>query len=79
MFKRNLLKSLRKKSGLSLDGLAVDITVKTKSKITRATLQNIESGRYNPSLDTLFILAGYFDVSPLSFFSQKRSKTSYAS
>lgn len=49
--------SLRKDKGISQQALG------TLFEVTKATISRIESGDRSPSVDLLFALADYFDVS----------------
>ena len=53
----NTLKVLRAVKGVTQQQLAVDLGV------TRQTINAVESGKYNPSIDLAFKLAHYFDTS----------------
>jgi len=51
----NSLKVLRAVKGVTQERLAEDL------KVTRQTINAVEAGKYNPSLDLAFKLARYFD------------------
>ena len=53
----NTLKVLRAVKGVTQEQLAVDLGV------TRQTINAVESGKYNPSIDLAFKLAHYFETS----------------
>ncbi|MFB6085118.1 MAG: helix-turn-helix transcriptional regulator [Halorientalis sp.] len=52
---KNDLRERREKRGLSQADLAAEVDV------TRQTINSIERGRYDPSLELAFDLAEYFD------------------
>ncbi|WP_335999633.1 helix-turn-helix transcriptional regulator [Halorientalis halophila] len=52
---KNDLRERREERGLSQADLAAEVDV------TRQTINSIERGRYDPSLELAFDLAGYFD------------------
>ena len=51
----NDVRARREEHGLSQAGLAEEVGV------TRQTINSIERGRYDPSLELAFRLAGFFD------------------
>ena len=53
---KNRLREMRAKDNLTQDDLA------KKVGVTRQTILAIENGKYNPSLDLAFKLAGLFKV-----------------
>ncbi len=64
----NRLQDLRKAQGLTQEELGHHIDV------TRATINAIEKGDYNPSLELAFRLARYFktDIQEIFYVSKKR-------
>jgi putative transcriptional regulator len=52
---RNDLRNRREQAGLSQADLAAEVDV------TRQTINSIERGRYDPSLELAFALADFFD------------------
>jgi putative transcriptional regulator len=52
---RNDLRNRRERAGLSQADLATEVGV------TRQTINSIERGRYDPSLELAFALADFFD------------------
>lgn len=59
---RNKLEELRKEKGLSQETFARVLSV------SRQTISSIENGRYNPSLELAFKIAGYFNESIENIF-----------
>lgn len=60
---KNQLKVYRAKHDLTQEGLAKEVGV------TRQTINALEAGRYDPSLELAFKLAIYFDCSIEDIFS----------
>jgi putative transcriptional regulator len=53
---QNRLEELRKKAGITQEGLA------DKLEVSRQTISSLESGRYNPSILLAFKIARFFGV-----------------
>jgi putative transcriptional regulator len=53
---KNRLEELRKLAGITQEELA------DKLEVSRQTIGSLESGRYNPSIQLAFKLAGFFHV-----------------
>lgn len=53
---KNRLEELRKKAGITQEELA------DKLEVSRQTINSLESGRYNPSIQLAFKLARFFRV-----------------
>jgi putative transcriptional regulator len=53
---KNRLEELRKKAGITQEELA------DKLEVSRQTINSLESGRYNPSINLAFKLARFFGV-----------------
>lgn len=66
---KNDLPSRRAACGLSQGDLAEAVGV------TRQTINSIERGRYNPSLDLAFKLASYFDCQIENIFQYEEETT----
>ncbi|NLY37558.1 MAG: helix-turn-helix transcriptional regulator [Tissierellia bacterium] len=62
---KNNLERLRKEKGLSQEALASILSV------SRQTVSSIETGKYNPSLELAFKIAGYFKTSIENIFEYK--------
>ncbi|MDO4721312.1 MAG: helix-turn-helix transcriptional regulator [Peptostreptococcaceae bacterium] len=59
---KNKVEQLRKEMGLTQEEFAREI------RVSRQTVSAIENGKYNPSLDLAFKIAGYFDRSIETIF-----------
>ena len=53
---KNRLEELRKQRGLKQEDLANAL------EVSRQTIGSLENGRYNPSIQLAFKIAGYFDM-----------------
>jgi len=53
---KNRLEELRKKSGITQEILA------DRLEVSRQTINSLENGRYNPSIQLAFKLARFFNV-----------------
>lgn len=51
---KNIVEQLRREKGLTQDEFAKAI------RVSRQTVSSIENGKYNPSLDLAFVIAGFF-------------------
>ncbi len=61
----NLVEKLRKERGLNQEEFARAI------RVSRQTVSSIETGKYNPSLDLAFIIAGFFGMTIEEIFIYK--------
>ena len=62
----NNLSQMRREQEKTLEGFAEEIG------ISRSTLQEIESGRANATLETVGIIAGNLDISPLRLLEERQ-------
>lgn len=60
---KNKLEELRKKVGITQEELA------DKLEVSRQTINSLECGRYNPSIQLAFRLAKFFNVTIEELFS----------
>lgn len=52
---KNYVEKLRKERGLSQEDFSRAI------RVSRQTVSSIETGKYNPSLELAFVIAGFFE------------------
>ncbi|MED1606871.1 helix-turn-helix transcriptional regulator [Cytobacillus kochii] len=67
---KNRVEQLRKERGLNQEDFAKAI------RVSRQTVSSIENGKYNPSLDLAFIIAGFFGKRIEEIFVFERCGTS---
>ena len=64
----NRVEEMRKKLGLNQEAFARAI------KVSRQTVSSIENGKYNPSLELAFVIAGFFGKSIEEIFIHEKIK-----
>ena len=66
---KNRLEELRKKTGITQEELA------DKLEVSRQTINSLESGRYNPSIQLAFRLAKFFGITIEELFIYEENNT----